>query len=126
MIGSMLVSVAKGWVALTWWQQIIVFLGIMMIISGPSMILAYLKLRRRNLSPLLNANGWAVNADAIINVLFGATLTDQARYPMLKLKDPFVKEGMPAWQKWAIAILVIAVVAVAAWLIYVFALKATV
>ena len=82
------------------------------------MLIAYLKLRRRNLAPLLNANGWAVNADAIINVLFGATLTDQARYPMLKLKDPFVKQGMPTWQKWLIAILVIAALAVLAWLAY--------
>jgi hypothetical protein len=62
-----------------------------------------------------------VNADAIINVLFGATLTDQAKYPVLKLKDPFVKEGMPAWQKWLIAALVVIVLAVGAWLLYKFA-----
>ncbi len=120
-IGTMLVSVAKGWVVLTWWQQILVILGLLLIISGPSMLIAFLKLRRRNLAPLLNANGWAVNADAIINVLFGATLTDQAKYPVLKLKDPFVKEGMPAWQKWLIAALVVIVLAVGVWLLYKFA-----
>ena len=120
-IGTMLVSVAKGWVVLTWWQQILVILGLLLLISGPSMLIAFLKLRRRNLAPLLNANGWAVNADAIINVLFGATLTDQAKYPVLKLKDPFVKEGMPAWQKWLIAALVVIVLAVGAWLLYKFA-----
>ena len=117
-IGTMLVSIAKGWVVLTWWQQILVILGLLLLISGPSMLIAFLKLRRRNLAPLLNANGWAVNADAIINVLFGATLTDQAKYPVLKLKDPFVKEGMPAWQKWLIAALVVIVLAVGAWLLY--------
>ena len=120
-IGTMLVSVAKGWVVLTWWQQILVILGLLLLISGPSMLIAFLKLRRRNLAPLLNANGWAVNADAIINVLFGATLTDQAKYPVLKLKDPFVKEGMPTWQKWLIAALVVVVVAAGAWLVYKFA-----
>ncbi len=120
-IGTMLVSIAKGWVVLTWWQQILVILGLLLLISGPSMLIAFLKLRRRNLAPLLNANGWAVNADAIINVLFGATLTDQAKYPVLKLKDPFVKEGMPTWQKWMIAALVVIVVAVGAWLVYKFA-----
>lgn len=123
-IGTMLVSVAKGWVVLTWWQQILVILGLLLIISGPSMLIAFLKLRRRNLAPLLNANGWAVNADAIINVLFGATLTDQAKYPVLKLKDPFVKEGMPAWQKWLIAALVVIVLAVGVWLLYKFAYAA--
>lgn len=120
-IGTMLVSIAKGWVVLTWWQQILVILGLLLLISGPSMLIAFLKLRRRNLAPLLNANGWAVNADAIINVLFGATLTDQAKYPVLKLKDPFVKEGMPTWQKWLIAALVVVVVAAGAWLVYKFA-----
>lgn len=121
MIGTMLVSVAQGWVALSWWQQILVFLGILLLISGPSMLIAWLKLRRRNLAPLLNANGWAVNADTIINVLFGATLTDMAKYPLLKLKDPYIKESMPAWQKWLIAVLVVAVLAVAAWFVYKYA-----
>ena len=74
MIGTMLVSVAKGWVTLTWWQQILVFCGILLIISGPSMVMAWLKLRRRNLAPVLNANGWAVNADAIISVPFALFL----------------------------------------------------
>ena len=121
MIGSALVAVATGWIALTWWQQILVFCGILLLISGPSMLIAFLKLRRRNLAPLLNANGWAVNADAVINVLFGATLTDQAKYPVLKLKDPFVKEGMPAWQKWLITAAAMLVVVLAAWLVYKFA-----
>ncbi|MBQ2541063.1 MAG: hypothetical protein II551_05410 [Paludibacteraceae bacterium] len=121
MIGTMLVSVAKGWVALTWWQQILVFFGLLLLISGPSMLIAWLKLRRRNLAPLLNANGWAVNADAIINVLFGASLTDIAKYPVMKLKDPFVKEGMPAWQKWLIAAVVFVLLAVGTWCIYKFA-----
>lgn len=121
MIGTMLVSVAQGWVALSWWQQILVFLGILLLISGPSMLIAWLKLRRRNLAPLLNANGWAVNADTIINVLFGATLTDMAKYPLLKLKDPYIKEGMPAWQKWLIAVLVVAVLAATAWFVYKYA-----
>lgn len=123
MLASAVASIFLGFVALKWWQMILVLAGVLLLISGPSMLIAYLKLRRRNLAPLLNANGWAVNADAIINVLFGATLTDQARYPMLKLKDPFVKAGMPAWQKWLIAIIVIAALAGAAWLTYWYAFK---
>lgn len=90
-----------------------IILGIMLVISGPSMIMAWMKLRKRNLSPLLNANGWAVNADAIISVPFGATLTDQAQFPLLKLKDPFQKKGMPEWQKWLISIVVILAAAAA-------------
>src|SRR5262249_7999966 len=39
-------------------------IGLVLLISGPSMILAYMKLRNRNLGPILDANGWAVNAKA--------------------------------------------------------------
>ena len=99
MIGTMLVSVAKGWITLTWWQQILVFVGILLLISGPSMIMAYMKLRRRNLAPVLNANGWAVNADAIISVPFGRTLTEQVSFPLIQ-----TKKGMKGWQKLLLAL----------------------
>ena len=48
---------------------------------GPSMLIAWLKLRQRNIGPILDANGWAVNARARINVPFGAALTDVATLP---------------------------------------------
>ena len=102
MIGTALVSVGAGLGKLTWWQNIIVFVCILLVISGPSMIMAYMKLRRRNLAPVLNANGWAINADAIISVPFGRTLTEQVAFPIVKL--PKVKKGMAAWKKWLIAI----------------------
>ena len=71
--------------------------------------MAWMKLRRRNLAPVLNANGWAVNADAIISVLFGRQLTEQVLFPIVKL--PKVKKsGLATWKKWLIAISVIVVV----------------
>jgi hypothetical protein len=63
------------------WQVPVLLLALMLIISGPSMIMAIMKLRRRNLAPLLDANGWAINARALVNVPFGATLTDVAHLP---------------------------------------------
>ncbi len=56
-------------------------LGIFLAISTPSMILAALKLRQRNLAPLLDANGWAVNAKAKIGLWFGRRLTSVAKRP---------------------------------------------
>jgi hypothetical protein len=70
---------------------------------------------------LLNANGWAINASSKINILFGETLTDIARYPKLKLKDPYAKSGMPAWAKWLVSLVAVAVVATGLWLGNVFA-----
>lgn len=116
MIGSFFVSLAQGFVTLTWWQAILVIIGIILIISGPSMIMAWLKLRRRNIAPLLNANGWAVNASSNISIPFGATLTDIVKFPKLKLKDPYARKGIPVWARWCISIGCIAVVAVTLWL----------
>lgn len=50
--------------------------GIILAISLPSMILAAIKLRARNLAPILDANGWAVNASAKIGFPLGAKLTE--------------------------------------------------
>ncbi|MBQ9752613.1 MAG: hypothetical protein IJV81_07275 [Paludibacteraceae bacterium] len=92
-----------------WWAIPALIICILLAISGPSMVLAWMKLRKRNLAPLLNANGWAVNADAIVSVLFGNTLTDQAQYPLVKVKDPFAKKGLSKSGKWSIAIAAIVV-----------------
>jgi len=82
-IGAFFTNLAKGINAMPWWQLLIWIAGIILVISGPAMILAALKLRRRNLAPLLNANGWAVNADSLISIPFGATLTEEVKYPIL-------------------------------------------
>jgi len=63
------------------WQVPLVVLGIMLVISAPSMAIAWLKLRKRNLGPILDANGWAVNAKARMNVPFGGVLTGVAALP---------------------------------------------
>ncbi len=97
-IGSVLASIVGGFLALTWWKIPLAFLGIILAISGPSMILAWLKLRKRNLAPVLDANGWAINARATINIAFGATLTHLAKLPKnakLNFNDPFTKKKSP-------------------------------
>lgn len=91
---------------------IILIVGIILVISGPSMFIAWTKLRKRNLGPILNANGWAINSQVLVNTIFGATLTSLAKYPKFDIKsmsDPFVKEGTPAWKKWLISIVIILV-----------------
>ena len=115
MIGSALVSIFKGPSALAWWKLILVFVAIMLVISGPAMVLAWLKLRRRNIAPLLNANGWAVNAASKISIPFGETLTDTAKFPKMKLKDPYAIP-MAAWKKVLLVLAPLAAVFVTLWL----------
>ena len=102
-IGTFLTSLLSEVKDMHAWALLIVP-AILIVVSGPSMILAWMKLRKRNLAPLLNANGWAINADAIVSVLFGNTLTDQAQFPIVKLNDPFAKKGLSTGSKWSIAI----------------------
>lgn len=84
-------------------------LAIILIISGPSMILAWLKLRKRNLGPILDANGWAVNAMVKINLPFGASLTRIAALPpgtQRDLIDPFAEKKRP-WGWYFVVLLII-------------------
>lgn len=92
-IGAFLTDLAKGVAAAEWWQILVAIAAILLVISGPAMILAWMKLRRRNLAPILNANGWAINADVIVNVPFGATLTDQVQFPLVKINKKAAKKA---------------------------------
>ena len=98
------------------WKLILVFIGIMLAISGPAMVMAWLKLRRRNIAPLLNANGWAINAASKISILFGETLTDIVKYPKLKLKDPYARKGLPVWKKCLLTLSTLSVLTAGLWL----------
>lgn len=109
-LGAALGVLVKSLAALAWWKLLIVIVAVLLVISGPAMIMAWLKLRRRNLAPVLNANGWAINSHVLVNILFGATLTSMAKYPKVVMKDPYSKK-MAAWKKWLISIAVILVAA---------------
>jgi hypothetical protein len=90
------------------WMMPLGVVAIILIISGPSMLLAWLKLRRRNLGPILDANGWAVNAKARINVPFGASLTQVATLPPVfqrDLIDPFAEKRRPWGLYWTLILL---------------------
>ena len=82
-------------------------IGIVILISGPSMVIAWLKLRQRNLGPLLDANGWAVNAKAKMNVPFGGMLTQVAKLPPgshRDLSDPYAEPRSP-WKTWVVVLI---------------------
>ena len=75
--------------------------GIILVISSPSLVLAYIKLRKRNLGPILDANGWAINTRARINIPFGTSLTQVPSLPTgsrINLNDPFAEKVNP-WPK---------------------------
>lgn len=98
-IGTAIASVVTGLFRLSWWQMPLALAGLLLAISGPAMAIAWFKLRQRNLGPILDANGWAVNARAKINIPFGTALTGVAKLPNgagLALVDPFAEKE----QRW--------------------------
>ena len=109
-IGSAVTKVVSGIVGTPWYVTLGAIVIIMLLISGPSCFLAWSKLRSRNLGPVLNADGWAINSKVLVNILFGARLTGVAKYPKLNLTDPY-KEKKPKWPKWVAGILLLLIVA---------------
>jgi hypothetical protein len=73
-------------------------IALILLISGPSMVLAWLKLKSRNLGPILDANGWAINTVARINVPFAASMTSLREVPMqaaMLTQDPYAEKKRP-------------------------------
>ncbi|HXC37277.1 MAG TPA: hypothetical protein VNV43_15480 [Candidatus Acidoferrales bacterium] len=78
------------------WLIPLAILAVFLAISAPSVIMAWLKLRQRNLGPILDANGWAVNSRAKLSVPFGASLTQTATLPpgsQRDLRDPYAERS---------------------------------
>lgn len=99
---------ASGLFKLPFWQLCLALVVLLLIISGPSVLIAWLKLRKRNLGPILDANGWAVNAKARINVPFGASLTGIAQLPRgarITAGDRFSQRPV-AWPKFVMLIVI--------------------
>jgi hypothetical protein len=91
------------------WEIPLVIVIIVIGISMPSVIMAWLQLRKRNLGPILDANGWAVNAKAKMNLPFGASLTQIATLPpgsQRDLVDPFAEKKSP-WPKIILAFIIL-------------------
>jgi hypothetical protein len=93
-IGTFLAAIFTKFLELQAWQIALVFVAIVLLISAPSVIMAWLKLRKRSLGPILDANGWAINSRANISVPFGKVLTHIAQLPpgaKRNLSDPFAE-----------------------------------
>ena len=93
--------------SLTWWQWIVLIAALMLVISLPSVFIAWRKLRSRDLGPVLNANGWAINAASYVRGKFAKSMTEVAKFPRLTAVDP-VARRKAAWRRfWLILVLLL-------------------
>jgi MFS family permease len=92
-LGTLLGGFVSGFTGLQpWWAKLVAIAGAVMVVSGPSMLMAWLKLRQRTLGPVLDATGWAVNGRVKVNIPLGTALTARAVLPAgasRSLEDPY-------------------------------------
>lgn len=95
------IGYASGIIQMGFLATLAALIGLILLISLPSVVLAYVKLRKRNLGPLLDASGWAINSQAKVNVPFGTTLTNMAKVPpgSRAVADAYADRGLP-WKRW--------------------------
>ena len=119
-IGTFASLVFAKFVEVPFWKLPLIFVGLILAISLPSMIIAWLKLRQRTLGPILEGNGWAVNGRVKINIPFGSALTDMAKLPSgshRSLEDPYEDKEAARQKRRATFFLVLTLLAAAAiWL----------
>jgi hypothetical protein len=117
-IGGAIGAIATGLAGLAWWQLPLVLVALVLIISLPFMLIAWLKLRQRTLGPILEANGWAINGRVKINIPLGASFTSLARLPAnarRSLQDPYEDKDAARRRRWTVALLIFVTLAAVAW-----------
>jgi hypothetical protein len=120
-IGGVLASIVSGILGLKIWEIPLAIVALILIISGPAMLIAWFKLKKRTLAPILDANGWAINARARINISFGKSLTHLAYLPEgshRSLVDPYADQK-PVWPYYVLVAGVIAAL-IALWYMGIF------
>lgn len=116
-IGAALSVALTGFLSLAPWQMALVVVGVVALISAPSMLLAAMKLRRRSLGPILEAGGWAINGNVKIGIPLAKAFTDMPKKPAGSRTsgiDPYREKSFPAGKVIAAAVVVVALLAVAA------------
>lgn len=114
-IGGAIGAIVTGLAKLTLWQLPLVMVALMLVISLPSMVIAWIKLRQRTLGPILDGNGWAVNGRVAINIPFGTKLTDLAVLPAgakRTLEDPY-EDKDAVRRRWLVGVLLVVLAAAA-------------
>jgi len=118
-IGTFLATVFAKFVELPGWQLPLILVGLILVISLPSMFIAALKLRQRTLGPILEGNGWAINGRVRITIPFGAALTHLAALPAgarRSEKDPYGDDEEALGRRAAFLVGVLVLAALAIWI----------
>lgn len=114
-ISAVLVGIFGKFIDLGPWIPV-ALVGLIAAISGPSMMIAWLKLRQRSLGPILDASGWAINGRMRINLPLGRSLSQTAKVPVGARRtagDPYAEGN--GLRNTLVALAVVALLALMAW-----------
>lgn len=80
MVGAACASIMAAVSTMVWWQVLVAGAAVIAVVSVPSVILTWFKLRRRDLGAILNACGWAINRPMRFSMRLARTFTACARH----------------------------------------------
>ncbi len=95
LISTAIGGVVSAVAGLPLWKTALGLIVVLLLVSGPSMILTWFKLRARDVAPILNACGWAVNRRLRLSLKLGRLFTAEATLPAnseRQLTDPFADD----------------------------------
>lgn len=119
-IGTFVTMILTRVIDLGYWMPL-ALIGLMLLISGPSMFLAWIKLRQRTLGSILDANGWAINGRIFINLPLAKSLTDVKALPKgssRSLVDPFLDKAARRRKIISITLVVLVLLSIAGYYAY--------
>lgn len=96
LVSTAIAGVVSAIAGMSFWKIVLGLIAILLLISGPSMILTWFKLRARNVAPILNACGWAVNRNLRLTLKLGRIYTTEGVLPAnaeRQLHDPFADDN---------------------------------
>ena len=85
MVGAALAGLMSAIAGMTWWQILVAIVAVVLVVSLPSVILTWFKLRKRDIGAILNASGWAINRPLYFSMKRARAFTICAPNPFLKL-----------------------------------------
>jgi len=95
LISTAIGGVVSAVAGLPMWKTALGLVAVLLVVSGPAMILTWFKLRSRDLAPLLNACGWAVNRSLRLSIKLARLFTAEAVLPPgaeRQLSDPYADD----------------------------------
>jgi len=95
LIGSAVGGLVSMLAGLPLWKTLLGVILLVLLVSGPSVLLTWFKLRSRDIAPILNACGWAVNRNIRLTLKLGRLFTSEAALPpnaQRRLTDPYADD----------------------------------